>query len=515
MKTKTTLRYDTIILCVLCCFMTFWFPVISYAQEEAPRAEVSSFEEFTSSLGQMQRTGGTVVLTQDITVGAQASYAYSNGRYQKEVVIQTNGHTIHVEGSLELWPFLTIRGDGSQGELLHVHPGGELRLISIGLDAGETGTAVIQEEGAFLLCTSEAGMGLPAFSCVGQILSSQAVTAAADWGYHPEKLPIVRIPEGTDFTADLLPHRVPSVVNRDRQEYEEALPVIWDETTFPTEHKRTLVRGKFPDGYAPYQDYVPLCLVVWESETSPFFLNVYLESATPTYDMVFMYGEAPQAGTVYVQSSQDGESWTDLSGTDGYTPVDVEEHAGFSWLLSYDRQDSAQERPRYYRLLQVLEDGTQLLSDALELTDDWIFTAADIGGGRGGETSPNEGEHQLSNGRPDADPVDEPLPSTPPEPTPEPERESHGGAETGAAPGEPPAPTSPPATPAPSGTVPDAQPSPSPEHVQEPHREEGPTPAGTVEGASDPTGVETLAGIAIVVCILAASTGFFVFRRKK
>ena len=42
------------------------------------------------------------------------------------------------------------------------------------------------------------------------------------------------------------------------EKLEEVLPVIWDETTFPTEHKRTLVRGKFPDGYAPYQDYVPL-----------------------------------------------------------------------------------------------------------------------------------------------------------------------------------------------------------------------------------------------------------------
>ena len=45
-------------------------------------------------------------------------------------------------------------------------------------------------------------------------------------------------------------------------------------------------------------------------------------------------------------------------------------------------------------MLQISDDGTELYSDPLELSDDLIFTLADIDGGRGGETSPNEGEDQ-------------------------------------------------------------------------------------------------------------------------
>ena len=129
-------------------------------------------------------------------------------------------------------------------------------------------------------------MDLPAFTCTGQIISSQTMTAAACWRYDCKNLPVIRIPDGADFTTDILPDKVMSIVNRDHQEYEEELPVVWDKITFPTEHKRTLVTGEFADGYAQYEDYMPQCLVVWESDTTPFFLNVYLESATQRYDMV-------------------------------------------------------------------------------------------------------------------------------------------------------------------------------------------------------------------------------------
>lgn len=400
MIASRTLRYCKFIIAyLLSLFVAFFYPLISFAQtqEEENYVEVSSFDEFTSSLSQMQSTGGTIVLTQDITVPAEASYTYNNGRYRKEVVIETGGHTIYVEGYLNFWPFLTIRGDGSQKELIHVYPGGELHLVSICLDAGENGIAIVQEEGSFLTYTSEESMGLPAFSCIGQIISSQTMTAAAYWRYNCEKLPIIRVPAGADFTADMLPSKVLSIVSRDHQEYEEEVPVVWDETTFPTEHKRTLVRGTFADGYSQYEDYVPQCLVIWESDTSPFFLNVYLKSATQWYDMVFMYGESPQQGTICIQSSDDGETWTEITGTDGYSPVAAEENDGFVWILSYDRSEPTEERPQYYRLLQILDNGTELYSDALELSDTFIFTAADIEGGRGGETSPNEGENQLPN----------------------------------------------------------------------------------------------------------------------
>ena len=535
MKTPETLRYDKLIITCLISFLIALFsPFVCYAQaqDEEKCVVVSSFDEFTSSLNQIQSTGGTIILTQDITVPAEESYTYNNGRYRKEVVIETKGHTIDIEGHLELWPFLTIHGDGSQKELLHVYPGGQLRLVSICLDAGEKGVAVIQEEGSFLMYGSEDGMSLPAFSCTGQIISSQTMTAAAYWRYNCEKLPVVRVPDGADFTADMLPDKVLSLVNRNHLEYEEEVPIVWDETTFPTEHERTLVRGNFTDGYSQYEDYAPRCLVVWESDTSPFFLNVYLESATQWYDMVFMYGESPQPGTIYIQSSDDGETWTDISGTDGYAPVEVTENKSFSWILSYDLSDSTQERPRYYRLLQILDDGTELYSDALELSDDLVFIAADIEGGRGGEISPNEGENQLPNDLPETEDVDEtPALESPDTGSDNSEQSENTITESDVHSGDGDTKEFSKfnSSPASASLQDDAstavQSEESEEAIQEPDLEndsESEKPNGarvmsvkTDDENLDSTGIEKIAGIAIVVCILLGSVAFSVFKRKR
>ena len=251
--------YKFLIMIIMSFFIDFSNPISPCArtQEEEKCIKVSCFNELTSSLNQIQSTGGTIILTQDITVPADESYVYNNGRYRKEVVIETQGHTIYVEGYLDLWPFLTICGDDSKKEIFHVYPGGELRLVSVCIDAGKTGIAVVQEKGAFLMYGSEESMNLPAFSCIGQILSPQTITAAAYWRYNCEKLPVVRVPDGEDFTADILPDKVMSIVNRDHREYEEEISVIWDETTFPTERVRTLVRGEFTDEYSHYKDYIP------------------------------------------------------------------------------------------------------------------------------------------------------------------------------------------------------------------------------------------------------------------
>lgn len=393
-----TFRYSKIIItCFLSSLVVFFLPFISDAQnDEEVCAVVSSFDEFISSLDQMMRTGGTIALNADITVPASETYTYINGRYKKEVLIETGGHTIYVEGSLSFWPYLTIRGNDYQKELFHVYPGGELRLVSVCLDAGESGTAVVQEEGAFFMYGSEEGMGLPEFSCTGSIRFAERMTAAAYWRYNCEKLPILRVPYGQEFTADMLPDKVMSLVNRDHTEYEEEVPVIWDYATFPDKHERTLIQGKFADGYSQYRDYAPVCLVVWESDTYPFFLNVYLESATQKYDMVFMYGQAPQSGIVHIQASDTGEKWEDIAGTEGYTPIEVKQNESFFWLLSYNKMEPGGERPKYYRLRQILDDGTELYSEALELNGQFLFTGADIEGGRGGELSPDEGENQLT-----------------------------------------------------------------------------------------------------------------------
>lgn len=75
------------------------------------------------------------MLDQDITVPGSVQYSFVSGIFAKEITIDTAGHTIYVEGCLDLWPYLTIVGDGSISELLHVCSGGELRMTRITVDA--------------------------------------------------------------------------------------------------------------------------------------------------------------------------------------------------------------------------------------------------------------------------------------------------------------------------------------------------------------------------------------------
>lgn len=268
-------------------------------------------------------------------------------------------------------------------------------MVSISLDAGEDGIAIVQEEGSFLIYASEEGMGLPVFSCIGQIISPQTVTAAAEWQYNLAKLPVVRIPAEETFSEELLPETVLAKVNRDYGEEEEEVPVIWDPETFPTQENRALISGNFAEGYTAFDRAVPKCLVVWESASEPFFLNVYLEHATSWYDIVYMYGETPQAGEVRIEASNDGETWEEITQTEGYEPIVTEENGNLVWMLSYPQLEPATECPRYYRMMQIQADGTPVYSDTVMLTDGLVFTASDIEGGRGGETSPNEGSNQL------------------------------------------------------------------------------------------------------------------------
>lgn len=275
-RRNAQLRFAYIIAGILTVLSIFFSSAVidAHALSDGDQpAEASSFEELKSQLNENMSTGGTIVLTQDITVPPEESYTFTNGRYRQEITIETQGHTIYIEGYLDLWPYLTIQGDGSQQELLHVCPGGELRLTSVCIDAGENGIAILQEEGSFFLYSSEEAMGLPEFSCTGQIISPPTMTAAAYWQYDFERLPIIRIPDGVGFSPDMLPETVLALVNRDYGEFEEEVPVIWDESTFPSDQKRAIVQGYFTEDYTQYGDSAPKCLVVWESAENPFFLK--------------------------------------------------------------------------------------------------------------------------------------------------------------------------------------------------------------------------------------------------
>lgn len=380
-------------------FVIFIFPLQAEAADTAePDGYVSSFDELQTWLDEHMSTGGTVALEQDITVPSDAQYSFANGRYAKEICILTRGHTIYVEGYLEFMPYLSIIGDGSDRELFHVCAGGELWMISITVDAGEEGVAVLQEEGSMLVYGTEEDMGLPEFSCTGRIIKAETIAAAALSWYYLEDIPVIRIPENESFSDRLLPAAVEAVVNRDDAQCHENLEVSWDTMSFPEDKERTFVTGGFGEGYSLYRGYAPRCLIVWESETEPFFLNCYAETSWDA-DLIYIYAETPLAGTVHLLGSADGTEWTEFNEENEYEPAAAEAGESLSWLLFIDKNTEGAETPRYYRMMLEKEDGTQELSEIVELNDDNLMTAADIEGGRGGEVSPVEGEEQLPDNR--------------------------------------------------------------------------------------------------------------------
>lgn len=361
------------------------------AQEIQSVWEVSDFEELKEALNQTMSTGGRIRLTSDIRILAEESYTYTNGRYRKEVVLETSGHTIYVEGYLNLWAFLQIQGNGGTDGIFHVLPGGELWLTSIPIDVEDGGTAIIQENGGFLVYGSSDVPGTPEFTCSGKIIAAEKTAAAAYIWYNMESIPIVRIPEGAEFSASMLPECVMARVNLDHSEVEQEVPVTWDESTFPKDGTRTFVTGAFAGEYTGFRDALPGCLVIWESEESPFFLNAYAESYGGIRQ-IYLYAECPQTGTVRVESSADGKVWSEITDIEGYEPVETEEGEEFCWYLWYEKED---ETPKYYRMALYTEDGTVFYSETLEFKDDYFLAGTDIDGGRGGETSPGEGEDQL------------------------------------------------------------------------------------------------------------------------
>ena len=156
------LRYGKkIIACLLVFLFVCFVPAAPVRARET--VQVSDFAQLTDALERLKSTGGTVLLTQDVTVPSDASYTYINAAYRKQITLDTGGHTLVVEGSLTLWPYLTIRADDADAALVRVRSGGQLRLVSVALDAGEDGVAIVREPGSVLTCGSETSLGLPGF----------------------------------------------------------------------------------------------------------------------------------------------------------------------------------------------------------------------------------------------------------------------------------------------------------------------------------------------------------------
>ncbi|HJA67802.1 hypothetical protein B5F07_11160 [Lachnoclostridium sp. An169] len=345
---------------------------------------VSSFEELCQWIDEHITTGGIVTLTDNITVPEDESYTYLNAIYRKEIIIRPEGYTIYVEGTLELWPYLSVHGAGGEEGVFCVRSGGTLLLTSISIDTGsEENTAVLQENGAVLKYGEDTALGLPEFSCVGKIVSAEKITVSAVSAYSYEKIPVVTVPEGTACTPRMLPEYVTAYVWENGEEVLTELPVTWNTAELPERGSRGEVTGRFGETYEAYRSGNPLCLVVTASESRPYFLHCYASEYGGSTTLVF-YAVLPGEGEYWLCGSDNGEDWTRIEKSGEQL-----ETGEVSWLISY--LDG--EQPFHYYAVSRDQGGEILYSDILEFTENSVFAAADIDGGRGGETSPVEGEN--------------------------------------------------------------------------------------------------------------------------
>lgn len=359
---------------------------IAAAQElERPSNQVATFEELKQWLEAHMSTGGTVSLTDDITIPEEETYSYINSRYGKHIHIDVGDHTIYVQCHLELWPYLSITGMGGTEGILHVLPGGRLDMTAISVSASTPDSiAIVQKPGAILI-RSDMGFGdFPPFFCQGQIITSQAIVAEPSFIYRPEKLPTVVVAPGETFTSSMLPSTVDSDWYDGMSQHSGPLPVIWDAETFPSKKERTIISGSYPAGYLPFRDASINCLVVFAQENAPVFLNSYASLYAGT-TIIQLNSLSPIEGEAALEGSYDGETWESIENQ-------TFEEGQAQWQIFYPQDQTPY---RYFSIMQQKSDGSIVYSDTLELTEENTLVASDIGGGRGGETPPNEGEAQL------------------------------------------------------------------------------------------------------------------------
>ena len=376
---------EVIVFATILFFLNFDYV---HASETENNDTVATYEEWKKWLESHRREGGTVVLTDDITVPEDENYLYDNGKYRKNITVKTAGHTIYVKGQMELWPFLSLEGTGGSEGIFHVCPGGSLTLISVSILAGsDKDTAVVQEEGSFFVYGEETGMGLPEFFCQGRMILADKPVVSAASAENYQDMPVIVIPEEENFSVSCLPAEDDVTINQSGKTDSTAIPVIWQDTDFPKERVRTVITGTYPDDYVVFRDQNPRCLVVYGSSTNPYFLLAFAETYQNSGLILHMDAFVPQEGTVTLQGSDDKRTWSDLESQE------VSEGEQISWYPAYNLLE--EESYTYYKMSQRLPDGTTVDSDILELTEEYTMEGTGIEGGRGGETRPTEGEDAL------------------------------------------------------------------------------------------------------------------------
>ncbi len=138
---------------ILTCLYCFCLPIPAYATQ---KNEAAHFSEFKNWLIEHRRSGGTLNLTDDITVDETFVLELLP---TAPLIINTNQFTIYVQSELTLISYdftkIIIQGEGGENGLIQVLPQGICNLEAIQINALDHQTAAIQSENSALKLNKE------------------------------------------------------------------------------------------------------------------------------------------------------------------------------------------------------------------------------------------------------------------------------------------------------------------------------------------------------------------------
>lgn len=343
-------------------------PVLEPAAEAQPEQGISTGSELTAWLESHKDTGGTVKLTDHVTLDEYYSFC-PNGPDGPSLFVDTDKYTITVTGEIEIISdgHLSFSGQPDGKSIFYVASNGVLSMDGITVKS-ERG-ALWQEEGA--------GLAVSNCSVSGHIhyADTPFVTYCSN--------SICAIVEKGQTINEALPLQIHCTVNRQGQLFHnEPVPVLWNlEGTEKQQEER--LRFRMRGSFLNAASAEPVFCTVAYNDYPLTFTDVQASASGSWY--LFRGGfTAPEESlpfTVVPEYSFDGENWFPA---DEQTATNTD--AAFCIVCEHKQRGRAAQSNIYIRL-QWNDNGTRYFSNILCYASDDLEIVEDIGGSRGGGIS--------------------------------------------------------------------------------------------------------------------------------
>lgn len=375
---------------------------ISSIAAAAEQEAVATGQELVSWMEAHKTTGGTVTLTEDITL-EDMWYFVPDRAGRPDLTVDTAGHSITVRGEISFLSdhHLTFRRPEGGKPVFHVKKRGLLSLEGTDIGEEKTDQAAAAEEGNDALVQDESA---------GLLVTDCAVSGKICYAQTPfvrYNSPVTVVAEPGQTAADVIPQVIASQVIREGKVfYDENVPVSWELSgteKLQQDRRRFTVRGSFP-GAACITE--PVCTVAY-NDFPLTFTDVTAAHSLSLY--LFKGGYTKPEGTMPIRVSSeysfDNKNWIHYS-------IDTVTDRREPFFIGLTKEEwDVSVHPSVYIRLRCDHDGTEYYSNVLRYTADDLDRAVDQGGNRGGGTAVVDPPKEPAA-------VPDPVPSVPSQPTP-------------------------------------------------------------------------------------------------